>query len=499
MTGDDPFAIPSPMHHKPHRVELSFTSQDDPSDSDSMEMDPANLSIGHSEVSLGGLEMELGIRRLNGDKPKSKSSEDFTSPAALPRPSTPESDSSDTSLSSATHDSPSSVEGEAPAEPSTADPDPLPPHFRAMSPAGQEQLGRSGSLGSLASSGSMNSRTPRISREEVQRRLMRQRSVESPASETLDRLQAIQERADDGKRMSVMTDFDMSTETATIETVVERRKIAMAASAPTPSYGSQSPKIDLPQVGGEGLKFDFSQFGMGPTPGIGEVDVDMKSALDRLMDDVAGAEEKAIGMRVEAVTEGIQAGRFDVDDSMRTETTDVTEEYDEQPLGMQLGMGRPPVARAVTEPDVFTLANSRSASGSTIPPAPPPKDAIRSREELIIEKRREARKREEDESMGYYTPPRESDRALAQAKQNRRRSRSTGDIQEVVKQTEGSGMLAVGELEKTDDDLGDSIQRELRKLGGGRSVSVTFFLQTITHWGVSDISYKGTSDHIRFL
>ena len=37
----------------------------------------------------------------------------------------------------------------------------------------------------------------------------------------------------------------------------------------------------------------------------------------------------------------------------------------------------------------------------------------------------------------------------------------------------GSGLLDIGGLEgKDDDDLQDSIQRELRKLGGARSVSL---------------------------
>ncbi|KAF7965990.1 hypothetical protein HWV62_40539 [Athelia sp. TMB] len=325
---------------------------------------------------------------------------------------------------------------------------------------------------------------------------MRQRSAESPAGEgTPEKLQSIQE--DDRTRMSVMTDFDISTETAVVHTA-EKRNIAMPSHTPPFSSGlagSRSPTIELP-VGGEGLQFDFSQFGMSsissaPAPpgevdvdmrsaldrlmddvaGAEEqaVDVDMRSALDRLMDDVAGAEEQAVSMRVEAVTEGVQAGRFDVDDSMRTDNTELTDEEDEddQPLGMQIGLGRPPIARAVTEPDVFS-ANSREASGSSNPPPPPPKDAIKTREQLILEKRREARQREEDESRGFYTPPREQDRVIAQARQSRRRSKSTGDMAELAKKA--GDVMADHELEtRTGDDLGDTIQRELRKLDGKSS------------------------------
>jgi hypothetical protein len=82
---------------------------------------------------------------------------------------------------------------------------------------------------------------------------------------------------------------------------------------------------------------------------------------------------------------------------------------------------------------------NRTASGSTIPPPPPPKDAIRSREELIIEKRREARRREENENAGYWTPPRHSEAALSKGRPSRRRSQSTGDMEELVRRSEKNG------------------------------------------------------------
>jgi len=77
--------------------------------------------------------------------------------------------------------------------------------------------------------------------------------------------------------MSVLTDFDMSTEVATIETVTEKRNVGLtdvAISVDTqPQRRAQA--IDLPQAVGESLMLDMGQFGMGP------VDVDMKSALAR--------------------------------------------------------------------------------------------------------------------------------------------------------------------------------------------------------------------------
>jgi hypothetical protein len=322
---------------------------------------------------------------------------------------------------------------------------------------------------------------------------MRKRSVDSPVPEertVMDteengrgRGQEREQEEEDGKRMSVMTDFDLSsTEAGTIETVVEKRNVAMSITA-QPMALSLSFDHAEREGGGDGLKFDLGQFGMGGSSvgkgtsiGYGEVDVDMRSALDRLMDDVAGSagrgssggpgfgRQEGKGLRVEAVTEGIKAGRFEVDESMRSETEEDEGTRDRDHV-MPTGLGRPPLGRAATEPDLFTSTGaSRTASGSTIPPPPPPKDAIRSREELILEKRREARRREEDESLGYYTPPRPSDRAFA--RQSRRRSRSTGDMEELAR-------LDVSGLEgQEDEDLSDSIQRELRKLGGGRSVSI---------------------------
>lgn len=352
------------------------------------------------------------------------------------------------------------------------------------------------------------------------------------------------EEQDASKRMSAATtDFDLSTtpEVGTIETVVvEKRGMAVAITVPAqvpfpvreqslvfPGSAEQSPpppdghgqshplpnggrslplpngrSSPLPEGHGQSppggrhtLNFDLGHFGERMSMGFGEVDVDMRSALDRLMDDVAEAGEggggvdggkRMSGMRVEAVTEGVRAGTFEVgDDDYGGEsprTADGTEESCGDGRVRGFGMGRPTLDRALTEPaDFFTstttpVRSNRTASGSTIPPPPPPKDAIRSREELVLEKRREARRREEDESMGYYTPPRPSDRAFIKANQEkRRRSRSTGDVEERARR--GGGLLDVEGLEREEEDLQDSIQRELRKLRGEKSVS--FFLSSL--------------------
>lgn len=453
FAGNDPFAIPGEGHQC---IDLSFNSYRS-SDEDSM--DPANLSIGHSEVSLSGLEMELGLM-----DDKHKTSGPKMSPR-LPTAPTEESDSNHMS-NPIPHGSPSLTENVLP--PAISDPLPRvrsPTAPQAPSPLRKEADFTTSS--GLSSSGSINGRTPRISREDVQRRLLRKRSTESPAPEErpVEPLPQVDEE-EERKRMSVMTDFDISAETAIVGTA-ERCHLTLA------SIDAQlQPKahaIDLPHMESEGLKFDLSQFS------IGSVDVEMKSALDRLMDDVAGSSSPGvvIGLKAEAVAEGVEAKRFDVDDSIANEMTGGNESQ-----GTSLGLERPafPV-RSATTPDLFaplSASTSRSTSNCSTPPPPPPKDAIRSREKLIIEKRREARQREEDEAQGFYTPPHPSDKVLRG--QSRRRSRSTGDMDDLVRRSaideDSKGMLDISGIVKQDaDDLSDSIQRELRKIGGGKSVS----------------------------
>ena len=452
MAGNDPFAIPGEVNQC---IDFSFNSHRS-SDADSMEMDPANLSIGHSEVSLSGLEMELG---LMNDKPKTSGRK--MSPR-LPTPPSEESDSSHTS-DSTSHDSPPSTENVLP--PTISDSLPRvrsPTAPQAPSPL-RKEVDFTVSSGP-SSSGSINGRTPRISREDVQRRLLRKRSTESPTPEE----RAVEplpqgDEEEERKRMSVMTDFDISTETAIVETA-ERRHLTLGNIDAQPQPKAHA--IDLPHMESESLKIDLSQFG------IGSVDVEMKSALDRLMDDVAGSSSPGVtaGLKVEAVAEGVMARRFRVDDSIATEMTGGTESQD-----ISLGLGRTP--SPIRSANLFaplSASTSRSTSNSSIPPPPPPKDAIRSREQLIIEKRREARQREEDEAQGFYTPPRPSDKVLKT--QSRRRSRSTGDMDELAKESaideNGKVMLDISGIAKQDaDDLGDSIQRELRKLGNGKAVS----------------------------
>lgn len=147
-----------------------------------------------------------------------------------------------------------------------------------------------------------------------------------------------------------------------------------------------------------------------------DVDMDMKSALDRLMEDVAGA------------------GGAHADDSMTTDDYDESFDrsqstiLDESPF---LPSARPKVLeRAATDSALLQQneasgVESRTVSGaSTIREPPPvlPKDNITMREQLILQNGRQGvqedvpHRNQDRQSLGYGQP-------------TRRRSLSTGDAE----------------------------------------------------------------------
>ncbi|KAG2077802.1 hypothetical protein BDR04DRAFT_1138302 [Suillus decipiens] len=223
--------------------------------------------------------------------------------------------------------------------------------------------------------------------------------------------------------MSVMT--DISAELATIQTAQKctLNPAAVAVSqrgSPNPAVTRSSPDPLAPPTN-IGLSVDASfelnsSLGLGPGLGDSVNSVqfsEMRSALDRLMDDVKGtasgssSPRRPTHMRVESVTEGIKAGQFDNsfgtgDESMRTET-----DFDAS-MSVDSHVVRPraaPLQRAATDSIVYT-APSFSSPVLTEEQPSQAKYAIREREELILQKRRAARRRDDDESLGYYTPPR---------------------------------------------------------------------------------------------
>ncbi|KAH7926937.1 hypothetical protein BV22DRAFT_1085889 [Leucogyrophana mollusca] len=628
----DPFDLPR-LKDEPQLAELSFTSFEDP-------MDPANLSIGHSEVSLSGLDLEAELEQaLEGEVLHDADGDSVPRLTSTPPPPTPDLSFANISSSASSFIDKGSEKEASPSpripmlnrplaaplpvrtsgiptrtsSPSgipTRSTDAIPnlpsgvtlrrnsgspigmnlrrrsasplmrfagragsPALRTASPlcdsparAGSPavrsgspivgsgspaQAGSPAALRESASSQSLQSGGSggrvRITREEVQRRLMRKRSEDSPLRDAppptslgTERAEQIHESAptdnslidnnhptcpendvkDDRsmegdaeeewekererrvESMSVMT--DISVELATIQTAEKRTLNVIDATGtqpvnltphpvnllPTPVDSSPQPRMSPTRPHSAlDTNFDFGNgLGIGVRDSVGSVQLgEMRSALDRLMDDVGGSAgsstKKHKGhVRVESVTQGTKAGRFGVhpndnrqafddadkeaDESMRTET-DMDFSLDDHRAALSPPHAVP-MQRAATDSAVYTGPSFASPVHSDVNGPPPisptkEKDAIRSREELILEKRRQARKREEDESLGYYTPPRASasrPSASGSGRPSRRRSRSTGDVRALAK----SDMLLDVGLSETEDLLAESISKELKRL-----------------------------------
>lgn len=211
---------------------------------------------------------------------------------------------------------------------------------------------------------------------------------------------------------------------------------------------------------------------------ISGVDVEMRSALDRLMDNVSATNED------ESMT---------MDNSMASEATDATDtDHEEVPPRLPpktphfSDSQRPkPIERAATDtallsndPQGLTRNYSGSSTASSRPSSIPSKEAIRSRELLILEKRREARRLEGE---GCHTPSNVGS-AYHVGRPTRRRSFSTGDVdsdsrrrrRQLLSELEsGNG---IGNFIIEDDPLCDAVERELWKLEDGPSKVVREFL-----------------------
>ncbi|KAG6335020.1 hypothetical protein ID866_4065 [Astraeus odoratus] len=577
----DIFAVPRTTGEV-HVSESSFTSFEDP-------MDPANLSIGQSEVSLSNVDLEAELREVlhghcpvNGDgAPKLSEIIPRNPPFTTSTPPPPTPPLSFAGISSgSSYVSPHTERDSSPGlhNLSASRMSPVPnssitAHFsppRSVSPSGVTLQRRSNSptafngrrrsdsplnhpsrlaIGSPAlrsGSPSLHTGSPlreaasaqalqeprmprRISREDVHARLLRKRSTESPSgspapspvadpppvvlanpSSTSSPAHEVNEgnvhshinRETEQRPVSVSDVVDLSAEFATIETVEKR--ILNAGSVHSETNGATSeqgkgvveeatlsapsstaePALPKPSVRPQSsyamLETSFELgggLGFGIRDSMGSVQLgEMRSALDRLMDNVKGNSESTpskVGVRsqirVEPVTQGVKAGQFDVgaessggygDESMRTET-DMSLCVDtsrEEAIVHPPKVVPVPMERTATSSATYTAPSFRSPPSAEVPPASSAKDAIRAREELILEKRREARRRDEEESMGYYTPPRPASRPSSAGRPSRRRSRSTGDAGALTK----SDMLLDIGISDSEDHLADSISRELR-------------------------------------
>jgi len=591
----DPFSV---SKAKEDVGELSFTSFDDP-------LDPANLSIGQSEVSLSNLDLEAELQKVL-NPPKSDEKDDVPKLSDLiprnasfsmstPPPLTPPL-SFDTSISSNTSVDEQVIHGEgappphipslsrAPPVPTStgsitsrpASPSGLTLEHSSGSPSGLNMRRRSDSPLNLSSrlpgSPALRSASPpmwtgsplreiasaqelqngpmqrtRISRENVQMKMMRKRSIDSPlgslargspaspadppAAEKVDRTMTdeqsnvapdAEESDKENERHLDMTSggIDLSAELATIQTAEKRAMNSATVNANGQEDVVEQNEADatdgdvLPVVADDNslstqpsiaeplqprptparpqssfmLETSFDISG-GLRDSMGSIQLgEMRSALDRLMDDVKGSSGSSTKkpnarsqVRVELVTEGIKAGQFSSntsghigDDSMQTETDmDLSmDDFRSAPIVQPARIAPLPIQRAATDSVVYTGPSFRSPVDEEPAPASPTKDAIRAREQMILEKRREARRRDQEESIDYYTPPRPTSMPPSTGRPSRRRSRSTGDAGALTK---SDLLLDIGISDTEEELLADSISKELRRLDPERRQGVSHF------------------------
>ncbi|KAJ8076404.1 Bud site selection protein bud4 [Marasmius tenuissimus] len=178
-----------------------------------------------------------------------------------------------------------------------------------------------------------------------------------------------------------------------------------------------------------------------------DVSMDMRSALDRLMEDV--------GANVDPQQQA--------DTSMPTTEEHAHSDDDDQPLGLRVGQSHQ--ARVMME-SASGAALSRTASeSSAVAPPPPVKDNIRAREEMILQKRRAMRRMEEDDDDmfegGEIQVPARKGRGIGLGRPSRRRSMSTGDVHDLVKK--GEAKLDVEPVAE-EDALEATIEKELQKM-----------------------------------
>ena len=371
----------------------------------------------------------------------------------------------------------------------------------------------SASIESVTSIGGRSSRSPRISREDLHQRLIRKRSTDSPlrgilASDVGSRhtnVYTVDPEPSEGageetaplntnmfsRKSSVEPSTDLSTDTDLREVAEEHAEKEVVASvgqhSEDPAF-SETPRHTPVTI--EGLL--PADLGFGSK---GEELGDMRSALDRLVRDVA---ESGSGVhkpqtptkfpfvpgniKIEAMEEGIQAGRFQIPPSPANEMPDGADEVDEdEDMGepgpgpvtgspvdeMRLEISHDPTPLLGTGFGDFSASfgegdGSVSSVHQQTPPPPPPKIGIKEREEMIRAKRRQIRHLEEEEEKRYAPKATLTPKG---GRPSRRRSKSAGDAAEISlgNQRAAQDALGMDDLEN-DDPLSESINRELQKL-----------------------------------
>ncbi|KAI0782988.1 hypothetical protein C8Q75DRAFT_811215 [Abortiporus biennis] len=574
----DPFALPS-LPDEPRLSETSFLSDSSISRGHSHdELDPSNLSIGNSEVSLSGLGIDLETKiDLRSSTDIETQPTTSTPPTSSPpvqslftrfgRNDSRQSNSFDAdeinldspppatklgSFNNLRSGSPSLHPRHSSPALSTGSPR---QSFPLSQPAARSLL-TSASTSSLNSPhGSLNGRSsPRISREDVQKRLLKKRSIESPLQEHGNSVASISElphlpstaqnsgrNTPETRRSSLLP--SLSRNNPTHDGVMSIDPDPQSNDPPRPSVleramsteGIEDTRKASSSFAGINLSFESSALNLGMPLG------NMRSALDQFLDNVAGnatlgPDGKTItGLKIEAVTEGVKAGRYatpevsmsqganehsrdaeigsgighseqDEQEKDDREEGDYDMEVDERRDDEDINMDHdfrqapgpvPVMERASTDTVVLHGAFAsppmrfRSPAAAVLSPVPPPsgKSAIKAREELIKAKKREHRMLAED---GFEHDEVEELRATSRlsgskARAGRRRSRSTGDT---TPQKGGDGSL-LPTVRIPEEELIDSIDKELVSRGTDR--------QTKYHIRERETIYASSDDRVAHI
>lgn len=452
--------------------------------------------------------------------------------------------------------SPSSSRGTSPLPLTSRGGSPLPPPSRGVSPL-QPRSGSPSPVSSRGGSPSGSPRSPRISREEVQRRLAKKRSGSFDSIRNSPLLDEMRDQSKDTESANTTpSGRRVATDNVPARASLEGGNKIPRVPAPTLSRFNPShdgimaidpepqpidpPRPTLPirassfQEGTDTaaaspftdshlvnaynatLIVEDSASGASSSSGTGSTLVegtssmgpgvqlgDMKSALDRLMADVAGEAQMTadgktvVGLKIEAVTEGVKARQFGMPADSHEDDGHDASAVNEDNMEVDVDPASKPDLRVnIPEPpkDVSALLHTSfasptlSAPSSVLTRVPSHREAIRKREELIKAKKREARRREAEEED-------ESDEADAErgsmrtdvGRPSRRRSKSTGDADALINRKSaaarrrdnwsGGGLLDIIPFEGEEDLLTDTIDRELERLRGpNKVVSVGFML-----------------------
>ncbi|KAI0752981.1 hypothetical protein C8Q80DRAFT_1267434 [Daedaleopsis nitida] len=464
-------------------------------------LDPYNLSIGHSEVSLSNLDSHslLADADFEGDVLSGASFAPITtsSPRArsVSRSGTPLDRSFERSVDRSF---------EARSTPALTPSRFNSPRSGSGSPL-QKQLFKTASTSSL---GSLTGRSP-ITREMIRERI-RKRSEESlgasrstsssPAPAQVASKDSDEEEVDpDASRVTEpVSDFPaamplMTRQNGTHDGVISIDPEPQPIDPPRPALSERAHSIDVPDIAMDakrafaGLELDFEHgFGLGEegmsvSAGLGigmgarakhsSMHLGDVSALDKLMEDMAQGAGVEVNMNTSIVSEGQSYASLHIEETtagVKAATFSLPAIIRDDGMGIDVDM-----QSSAYDAPVQTRILESSPASSPPPPPPPAKDAIRAREELIRAKKRETRQQEEDcdSDLEYPGPAMLSPRAAPVV---RRRSMSTNDADDLAASrlppshrraasARDDDLLDITALRGEDAPLADTINRELMK------------------------------------